>query len=62
MLGKFKEIIITIWAIFVTKTFGALIISKSQMNKICPFFGTLKIHYEYSFYGASLGEKSIIVQ
>lgn len=32
------------------------------MNKIYPFLGTLKIHDEYHFYGASVGEKIIIVQ
>lgn len=62
MLGKFKEIVIRIWDIFVTKTFVALSISKSQMNKKYFFFGTLKNHYEYDFYGASVGEKTIIVQ
>lgn len=63
MLGKIKEIIITtIWEKFVAKTFGALIISKSQMDKIYLFFGTLKICHEYHFYGASVGEKVIIVQ
>lgn len=62
MLGKFKEIIIKLWDIFVTKTFSALIISKSQINTIYPFFGTLKIDYEYYFYGASVGERNIIVQ
>jgi len=47
---------------FVAKILCALILFKSPMNKMYPFIRTLKIHYEYNFYGASVGEKSIIVQ